>query len=144
MTSVIVDCIFVIHFCYICTNSYSRKSMRSNRSFYLLYQASIRRIRRSNAKKRELRIIRSTRPRDKHRRPRFNAIDNFYFRFLSVWLNRLKNKLLANYLRNRGNDLATVRISAFCVAMLSNNSLMCKDTNFLKNRKCVWMFFLFI
>ena len=67
-----------------------------------------------------------------------------YFRFLSVWLNRLKNKLLANYLRNRGNDLATVRISAFCVAMLSNNSLMCKDTNFLKNRKCVWMFFLFI
>lgn len=54
--------------------------MRSNRSFYLLYQASIRRIRRSNAKKRELRIIRSTRPRDKHRRPRFNAIDNFYFK----------------------------------------------------------------
>jgi hypothetical protein len=32
----------------------------------------------------------------------------------------LRNKLLANYLRNRGNDLATVRISAFCVAMLSN------------------------
>jgi hypothetical protein len=54
--------------------------MRSNRSFYLLYQASIRRIRRANAKKRELRIIRSTRPRDKHRRPRFNAIDNFYFK----------------------------------------------------------------
>ena len=46
--------------------------------------------------------------------------DIMYFRFLSVRLNRLKNKLLANYLRNRGNDLATVRISAFCVAMLSN------------------------
>ena len=34
----------------------------------------------------------------------------------------MRNKLLANYLRNRSNELATVRISAFCVAMLSNNS----------------------
>ena len=59
-----------------------------------------------------------------------------YFRFLSVRLNRLKNKLLANYLRNRGNDLATVRISAFCVAMLSNNSSSYKCNNiFGKDRE---------
>ena len=51
-----------------------------------------------------------------------------YFRFLLVWLNRLKNKLLANYLRNRGNELATVRISAFCVAVLSNNSFYFNST----------------
>ena len=41
----------------------------------------------------------------------------------------MKNKLLANYLRNRGNDLATVQISAFCVAMLSNNSSCDKGNN---------------
>lgn len=57
---------------------------------------------------------------------------NFYFRFLSVRLNRLKNKLLANYLRNRGNDLATVRNSAFCVAILSNNSFICKYNIFFR------------
>ena len=45
---------------------------------------------------------------------------NYYFRFSSVRLNRLRNKLLANYLKSGGNELATVRISAFCVAMLSN------------------------
>lgn len=48
----------------------------------------------------------------------------FYFRFSSVRLNRLRNKLLANYLKSGGNELATVRISAFCVAMLSNNSFI--------------------
>ncbi|HCP42068.1 MAG TPA: hypothetical protein DIT83_01010 [Barnesiella intestinihominis] len=42
----------------------------------------------------------------------------------------MKNKLLANYLRNRGNELATVRISAFCVAVLSNNSFYYKSTNY--------------
>ena len=56
----------------------------------------------------------------------------YYFRFLSVRLNRLKNKLLANYLRNRGNDLATVRNSAFCVAILSNNSFICKYNIFFR------------
>ena len=56
----------------------------------------------------------------------------FYFIFLSVRLNRLKNKLLANYLRNRGNDLATVRNSAFCVAILSNNSFICKYNIFFR------------
>ena len=60
---------------------------------------------------------------------------NYYFRFLSVWPNRLKNKLLANYLRNRGNDLATVRISAFCVAMLLNNSFICKNDSFPRKYK---------
>ena len=50
------------------------------------------------------------------------AQECFYFRFLSVRLNRLKNKLLANYLGNRGNDLATVQFSVICGAMLSNNS----------------------
>ena len=58
--------------------------------------------------------------------------NSFYFRFLSVRLNRLKNKLLANYLRNRGNDLATVRNSAFCVAILSNNSFICKYNIFFR------------
>ena len=58
--------------------------------------------------------------------------DHYYFRFLSVRLNRLKNKLLANYLRNRGNDLATVRNSAFCVAILSNNSFICKYNIFFR------------
>ena len=55
-----------------------------------------------------------------------------YFRFLSVWLNQLRNKLLTNYLRNRGNDLATVRISAFCVTMLSNNSFIYKYNIFFR------------
>lgn len=62
----------------------------------------------------------------------FLVIVLFYFRFLSVRLNRLKNKLLANYLRNRGNDLATVRNSAFCVAILSNNSFICKYNIFFR------------
>ena len=59
-------------------------------------------------------------------------MERIYFRFLSVRLNRLKNKLLANYLRNRGNDLATVRNSAFCVAILSNNSFICKYNIFFR------------
>ena len=56
----------------------------------------------------------------------------FYFRFSSVRLNRLRNKLLANYLKSGGNELATVRISAFCVAMLSNNSFICKYSIFFR------------
>ena len=59
-------------------------------------------------------------------------IIGLYFRFSLVRLNQLKNKLLANYLRNRGNDLATVRISVFCVAMLSNNSFICKYNIFFR------------
>ena len=46
-----------------------------------------------------------------------------YFRFSLIQLNRLKNKLLANYLRSSGSELATMRISAFCVTILSNNFL---------------------
>ena len=57
---------------------------------------------------------------------------NAYFRFSSVRLNRLRNKLLANYLKSGGNELATVRISAFCVAMLSNNSFICKYSIFFR------------
>lgn len=57
---------------------------------------------------------------------------NYYFRFSSVRLNRLRNKLLANYLKSGGNELATVRISAFCVAMLSNNSFICKYSIFFR------------
>lgn len=49
--------------------------------------------------------------------------EHYYFRFSSVGFNRLKNKLLAEYLRNRGNELATVQISAICGAMLSNMSM---------------------
>ena len=60
----------------------------------------------------------------------FNDLCSFYFRFLSIIFNQLRNKLLANYLRNGSNDLATVRISAFCVAMLSNNSFFCKENIF--------------
>ena len=61
------------------------------------------------------------------------GIDNgVYFRFSSVRLNRLRNKLLANYLRSSGNEFATVRISAFCVAMLSNNSFICKYSIFFR------------
>ena len=62
----------------------------------------------------------------------FSTCLTCYFRFLSVRLNRLKNRLLANYLRNRGNDLATVRNSAFCVAILSNNSFICKYNIFFR------------
>lgn len=54
-----------------------------------------------------------------------------YFRFFSVWFNRLKNKLLANYLRGSGNELATVRISPFYVAMLANNSFKHKSSQIL-------------
>lgn len=57
---------------------------------------------------------------------------SLYFRFSSVRLNRLRNKLLANYLKSGGNELATVRISAFCVAMLSNNSFICKYSIFFR------------
>ena len=57
---------------------------------------------------------------------------HIYFRFSSVRLNRLRNKLLANYLKSGGNELATVRISAFCVAMLSNNSFICKYSIFFR------------
>ena len=67
-----------------------------------------------------------------HRSGAIAAVNGSYFRFLSVRLNRLKNKLLANYLRNRGNDLATVRNSAFCVAILSNNSFICKYNIFFR------------
>lgn len=56
-----------------------------------------------------------------------------YFRFSTVWHNRLRNKHLTEYLRNAGNDLATVRFSAFCGAMLSNNSFSCKDIIFYWN-----------
>ncbi len=61
-----------------------------------------------------------------------------YFRFLSVWLNQLINKLLTNYLINRGNDLATVRISAFCVAMLSNNSFIYKYNIFFSKVRTIY------
>ena len=79
-----------------------------------------------------------------------NYVRKFYFKFFSVWFNQLKNKLLVNYLRSSGNELTTVRISPFYVAMLSNNSFICKYDIFFrkyelwrqfykidwKNRKC--------
>lgn len=49
---------------------------------------------------------------------------HFYFRFSTVWHNRLRNKHLTEYLRNSGNELETVRFSAICGAMLSNNSFL--------------------
>ena len=51
-------------------------------------------------------------------------IDLFYFRFSTVWHNHLRNKHLTEHLRNNSNELATVRFSAFCGAMLSNNSFL--------------------
>lgn len=47
-----------------------------------------------------------------------------YFRFSTVWHNHLRNKHLTEHLRNNSNELATVRFSAFCGAMLSNNSFL--------------------
>ena len=46
-----------------------------------------------------------------------------YFRFSTVWHNRLKNKHLTEHLRNSGNGLETVRFLVFCGAMLSNNPI---------------------
>ncbi|RYS80811.1 hypothetical protein EAJ15_18685 [Parabacteroides merdae] len=43
----------------------------------------------------------------------------------------MRNKFLANYLRSGGNELATVRFSAICGAMLPNNSFTDKDITFL-------------
>lgn len=50
--------------------------------------------------------------------------DELYFRFSTVWHNHLRNKHLTEHLRNNSNELATVRFSAFCGAMLSNNSFL--------------------
>lgn len=33
------------------------------------------------------------------------------------------NRLLDDYLKSSGNDLKTVQFSAFCYALLSNNSI---------------------
>ncbi len=43
-----------------------------------------------------------------------------YYSFFSVLYSQLRNKLLVNYSRNRGNGLATVRISLIYGAILSN------------------------
>lgn len=54
-----------------------------------------------------------------------NALsEEWYFRFSTVWHNHLRNKHLTEHLRNNSNELATVRFSAFCGAMLSNNSFL--------------------
>ena len=53
-----------------------------------------------------------------------NEILVYYFRFSTVWHNHLRNKHLTEHLRNNSNELATVRFSAFCGAMLSNNSFL--------------------
>ena len=61
-----------------------------------------------------------------NRRKIGNISISIYFRFSTARYSRLKNKLLANYLRSGGNELATVRISASCVTILSNNFLLAK------------------
>ncbi|KAA4773633.1 hypothetical protein F2841_10505 [Bacteroides fragilis] len=49
----------------------------------------------------------------------------------------MRNKLLTEYLRNRGNHLATVQISAICGAMLLNNFLyLQRYDNYSKNNAC--------
>jgi len=50
-----------------------------------------------------------------------------YFRLYTFMSIYVKNSFLANYLRSSGNELAIVRISAICDAMLSNNSFGDKD-----------------
>lgn len=59
----------------------------------------------------------------------------YYFRFSSVRLNRLRNKLLANYLKSGGNELATVRFSEIYVTMLANNSFICIYNSFSRKYK---------
>lgn len=61
--------------------------------------------------------------------------ETFYFRFSSVRLNRLRNKLLANYLKSGGNELATVRFSEIYVTMLANNSFICIYNSFSRKYK---------
>lgn len=64
---------------------------------------------------------------------RYNSIlANMYFRFSAVWHNHLRNKHLAEHLRNNSNELATVRFSAVCGAMLSNNPFICKYNLFFR------------
>jgi hypothetical protein len=53
----------------------------------------------------------------------------------------LKNKLLAESLRFRGNELVTVRISAFCDTILSNNSAV-KIDNFFGISGIFFLFYL--
>lgn len=53
-----------------------------------------------------------------------NSARYSYYRFSTVWHNHLRNKHLTEHLRNNSNELATVRFSAFCGAMLSNNSFL--------------------
>lgn len=59
-----------------------------------------------------------------HRSGAIAAVNGSYFRFSTVWHNHLRNKHLTEHLRNNSNELATVRFSAFCGAMLSNNSFL--------------------
>ena len=47
-----------------------------------------------------------------------------YFRFSTAQHNHLRNKHLAEYLRNINNSLSTVRFSVVCGAMLANNSII--------------------
>ena len=71
-------------------------------------------------------------------RPWFNPCTSSrytYFRFSAVWHNHLRNKHLAEYLRNNSNELATVRFSAVCGAMLSNNSFICKYNLFFRKNE---------
>nr|DAO28556.1 MAG TPA: hypothetical protein [Caudoviricetes sp.] len=53
----------------------------------------------------------------------------------------MRNKLLANYLRNRGNDLATVRISAFCVVCCQITLSFANITSFSESTNCWQQFY---
>ncbi len=54
-------------------------------------------------------------------------IYKFYFKSKTILYNRLRNRHLTEYLKSNGNDLATVRFSAFCGVLTVNNSA-CKDS----------------
>lgn len=76
-----------------------------------------------------------------HRRSSFKnqrLLSKIYFRFSTVWRNHLRNKHLAEYLRNNSNELAIVRFSAFYGAILSNNSFNCKSSEIFKETRA-WM-----
>ncbi len=70
-----------------------------------------------------------------------NNFESIYFRFSTAWYNRLRNKHLTEYLRSNSNELATVRFSAFCGAMLSNNSFQSQRYNiYMKRQYRYWNF----
>ena len=60
-------------------------------------------------------------------------VNNSYFRFFSAWLNRLRNKLLANYLRNRSNYLELYKYQRFALLFCQITLSFANITSFSEN-----------